>query len=160
MTARSLFLAAVLAGSLSPVFASSTAAFDPVTEIAYFTGSAPLFVGGEDTVTFTGLAAGTYDFTFSMSAQYIDNLTVDLNGTSIPVSSAGTFSFAGVSSSGTVPFTLTLHGDPELGAAYSGQLGITSGGGNSSNAPEPTTAALMLAGLAVAAGKLRRRKTN
>ena len=156
MNARSLFATALLAGSLSPVFASSTAAFDPITEVAYFTGQAPLFVGGMDTVTFTGLAAGTYSYTLSLSAQYIDNLTADLNGTPVTLNSSGVFTFGGRNDDGTVPFVLTLWGDPELGAAYSGQLGITSDL-TPSNVPEPTTGALMLAGL-MAMFKLRQRR--
>jgi hypothetical protein len=159
MTPRSLFLAAALAGALSPVFANSTATFDPTTEIAYFHGEAPLFVGGTDTVTFTGLAAGSYDYTLSISAQYIDNLTADLNGTPVALNSTGHFTFGGTDGSGSVPFTLVLTGDPEIGAAYSGQLGIT-GNSGPSNAPEPTSAVLMLAGLGVAALKLRQRKAN
>ncbi len=160
MNARTLCLAALLAGSLSPVFASSTATFDPVTQIAYFSGEAPLFVGGVDTVTFTGLAAGNYDYSLSISAQFIDNLTADLNGTPVALNSVGHFTFGGQDDSGNVPFTLTLHGDPEIGAAYSGQLGITSDNGPASNAPEPATMALMLAGLGMTALKLRQRKAD
>ena len=160
MKAKSLCLTALLAGSLSPVFASSTATFDPTTEIASFVGD-PTFAGGVDTVTFTGLAAGSYDFTLTFSSQFIDDLTGDLNGqavTIVPGGSGTTFGF--LVSNSSVPFVLTLHGDPELGAAYSGQLGITSAGGPSSNAPEPETWALMLAGLGMGALKLRHRKTD
>ncbi len=158
MKARLLYVAAaVLAGGMSPVFASGTATFDPITEIASFVGD-PTFAGGTDTVTFSGLAAGSYDFTLTLSSQFIDNLSGDLNGQPLTIVNGGTITFGSLISNGTVPFELTLHGTPELGAAYSGQLGITSAGGPSGNVPEPASAALMLAGLGVAALKLRRRQ--
>ena len=157
MNARSLCLAAVLASGLSPVFASSTATFDPVTEIASFVGD-PVFAGGVDTVTFSGLAAGSYDFTLTLSSQFIDDLTGNLNGQPLTIINGGAITFGSLISNGTVPFTLTLYGTPELGAAYSGQLGITSAGGPAGNVPEPATAVLMLAALGAGALKLRQRK--
>ncbi len=61
-------------------------------------------------ITFVNLAAGTCDFLLSVSAQYLPDLTVDLNGQAADMISIGNFRFASLESTGTTPFILTLSG--------------------------------------------------
>ena len=117
---------------------------------ASFIGTAPLLDGGSDLITFTNLAAGTYNFLLSVSSQNITGLGVDLNGQAATITNLGKFSFANLESSGNSPFLLTLTGVAGKKGLYSGELTVSA-------VPEPETYALMLAGLAVVAGVARRR---
>lgn len=158
MNAKSLCLAALLAGGMSPVFATGTATFDS-SEVAFFSGDQSSFVSGVDVITFNGLAAGTYDYTLSFAAQYIDDVSADLNGTPVSLNSVGVFTFGSQQDTGSVPFTLTLYGSPEFNGSFAGSMTIT-GNGNPSDAPEPGTWALMLAGLGFAGVKMRQRRND
>jgi PEP-CTERM motif len=117
---------------------------------ASFIGSSPVLAGGDDVISFTGLAAGTYDFILTISAQNIAGLTGDFNGTPISTFAMGPVTFGGLISSGNAPFTLTLFGTAGKKALYSGELTTTP-------VPEPSTYALMLAGLAAMGFVARRR---
>src|SRR5690349_17124209 len=56
--------------------------------------------GGDDVITFTGLAPGIYDFTLTMSGQSIYLASADLNGTPGTVVSMGKWTFLGIDGTG------------------------------------------------------------
>lgn len=134
-------LAAALTFGLAPAFAADQS-IDLSSGSASFVGTSTLLGGGDDVITFTGLASGTYDFVFSLSSQYISGLTATVNGQSATVTPLGVISFAGLTGVSSGPFTLTLTGTTAAQAAYSGELSVTP-------VPEPETYALLLAGLGV-----------
>ena len=110
--------------------------------------------GGTDTITFTGLAAGAYDYVLTYSEQWAMTTGAMLNGTPAiaATSPTGSVFFGFIEASGSTPFVLTLTGVPLAGknTVYSGELTVTA-------VPEPETYAMMLAGLA-ALGFLARRR--
>ena len=118
---------------------------------ASFIGTAPLLDGGSDLITFTNLAAGTYNFLLSVSSQNITGLGVDLNGQAATITNRGKVSFANLASSGNSPVLLTLTGVAGKKGLYSGELTVSA-------VPEPETYALMLAGLGAIGFMARRRK--
>jgi hypothetical protein len=145
--ALTLATGAACAADQSVGFTGSTASFS--------SGTSNVLQGGDDVITFTGLAAGTYDFLLTLSAQYVTLGSIHLNGvagTVNPISSKITF--ASVEGVGQSPFTLTLAGSTSRSSAqYSGELSVTA-------VPEPESYALMLAGLGVLAFVARRRRTD
>ncbi|TAL23576.1 MAG: PEP-CTERM sorting domain-containing protein [Aquabacterium sp.] len=151
MQIKPLLAAAVLAVSGSAAFAADqTVTFDG--ETASFIGSGPLLDGGDDELSFTGLAAGTYDFLLTLSGQYINLTGITLNGVSGSALSNGKILFASVEGTATAPFKLTLAGSLlKATAAYSGELSVSA-------VPEPQTYALMLAGIGALGFVARQRK--
>lgn len=123
----------------APAFAANQVV-DLSSGSASFIGTAPVLDGGDDTITFSGLAAGTYDFWLSLSAQDVTGLTASLNGQSATITPQGFFTFASLASTGTAPFVLELSGTPGARALYSGELQVTL-------VPEPAALSLLLAGL-------------
>lgn len=149
-----------LASSILLAFAATGAMADNQT--ATFSGLSASFEsvgttlsGGQDVINFDGLAAGLYDFTLTLSGQWLtlSPTTTTLNGVVGTVLDFGKITFLGIEGTGNSPFTLTLSGTADsLLALYSGELTVTA-------VPEPETYALFLAGLG-ALGFIARRRTK
>jgi len=152
MNLKTLALAAGMACAAAPAFAGDQV-IDLSSGQASFIGSATVLDGGDDLITFVNLAAGTYDFVFTLSSQYISGLAATIGGQSANVNSFGVASFAYLESTGDAPFTLSLSGLAGKNAAYSGELSVTP-------VPEPQTYALLLAGLGVIGLLSRRRRRD
>lgn len=56
---------------------------------ASFVATAPILAGGDDVLTFTGLAPGLYDFVFSVSSQFVTGFNGTVNGTPFALASLG-----------------------------------------------------------------------
>jgi hypothetical protein len=152
MALRSLFLAAVLAVSAGPASAASQVV-DLSSGGASFTFTAPILDGGDDVISFSNLATGTYNFIFSLEAQLIPDLTATLNGQAATITPAGNIRFAGLEGTSDAPFSLTLTGTPGVGARDTGSLQVQL-------VPEPATCALLLVGLGGIGFAARRRNTR
>jgi hypothetical protein len=146
--------------ALTSLFASGaaladdqTVTFESGSTVASFNKLGTTLAGGDDVLTFAGLAAGTYDFTLTLSGQYTTLTSITLNGVVGTIYAGGKVLFADVVGTGATPFVLTLVGTTSKSSAtYSGELSVTA-------VPEPETYALMLAGLGAVAFVARRRKS-
>jgi hypothetical protein len=151
MQLKSLVAAAALAVVATGAFAADqTVSFG--TDSASFIATKPVLDGGDDVITFDNIAAGTYDFTLTLSGQYINLTNLSLNGVVGNWGSNGKIAFGYVEGTGTTPFVLTLTGNTTSAkATYSGELTINA-------VPEPETYALLLAGLGAVGFMARRRR--
>jgi hypothetical protein len=142
-----VFLAALLLPGASALAVSQSV--DLSSGQASFIGTPPLLSGGTDTITFTGLAAGTYNFSFTLSSQNIPNLSVTVNGVAADIASLGSFRFAGLEGVSDAPFIVQVSGTPAGTALYSGEIQVRL-------VPEPGTFALLAGGLVLVASARRR----
>jgi len=151
MNIKLAFASAVLAVAALPAMAADQS-IDLSSGFASFGSTAPLLQGGDDVLTFTGLATGTYDFTVSFTGQFISDLAGSLNGSALAVNTFGVFRFGydqGVSPS---PLVLTL-----TGSTFTSPLASYSVTMSATPVPEPGTLALLLAGVGVLGFVARRR---
>ena len=116
-----------------------------------FVGTAPLLDGGDDIISFLGLAPGAYMFDFSLSSQSANISSVTVNGQSATQLGLGVFQFFGLSSVNSSPFMASIIGSGGANAAYSGEMHATA-------VPAPESYAMMLAGLVGIAGFVHRRR--
>jgi hypothetical protein len=150
MTFKKMALAAAMSALIAPAFAADQVV-DLSSGAASFVGSSPVLAGGDDTISFVNLAAGTYEFVLSISAQYITGLGGTFQGEAVNFVNFGKVSLGYLESTGETPFVLTLTGLPGSKALYSGELTVSA-------VPEPGTYALLLAGLGVVGAVARRRR--
>ena len=127
-------------------------AIAPTPGIGTFVGTGTLLDGGNDVVTFTNLATGTYNFIFSMSSNSLNITSVFVNALNASSANNGT----PVLGTDATPFVITINGtiNPDTGftPGYSGQLSF------SQAVPEAGTYLLLLAGLGMVGLAARHRK--
>lgn len=149
-------LNAFLAAGLLALGATSSQAADQVIDLssgdASFIGTKTLLLGGDDVLSFVNLAAGTYNFDFTMSSQYATITSVTVNGQAATAIGLGNYKFYGLTSTDTSPFTVHIVGTATSKSLYSGELQVTA-------VPEPGTYAMLIAGLAAMGFVVRRRTT-
>lgn len=108
-----------------------------------------------DTISFTGLAAGSYQAVLSYSANFVNITSASLNGQSPTYLIAGSnISLGGFDIMSQSPFTLTLNGTAGASplASYSGHITVMP-------VPEPESYAMLLGGLGLM-GVIARRKRS
>jgi hypothetical protein len=147
-----------LATSILLAFAAGGAMADDQTvsfagSIASFDSMGTVLAGGNDVITFDNLVPGIYDFTMTLSGQYLTLTGVSLNGIEGLYGTMGKWTFAGVDGTSTTPLVLTLSGITSTKGTpiYSGELSVAA-------VPEPETYAMFLAGLGALGFMARRRR--
>lgn len=150
MNLKHALAAAAVCALAAPAFAADQT-IDLSSGAASFTATSPVLDGGDDVITFTNLAAGTYDFLLTVSAQSITGLSANLNGQAVDMLSFGRVTLGYLDSSAVTPLVLSLTGMPNAQALYSVDMSVTA-------VPEPGTYAMLLAGLAAVGFMARRRQ--
>jgi hypothetical protein len=118
---------------------------------ASFVSTGAVLDGGDDVLTFFGLAPGVYNYVFSVSSQFVTGFGGTVNGTLFGIASLGPITAGASFGVSSAPFTIVLTGSAAKNSVYSGELTVTA-------IPEPSTYALMVAGLAAVGFVARRRK--
>lgn len=154
MRAPTPIAAAVLSLFVSLPALAADQAIDLSSGQASFSSLATVLDGGDDVLTFFGLAPGLYNFTFSVSAQFIGSFAGTVNGTPFATATLGPITAGAAVGVSGAPFTVVLTGTPGARAIYSGELTVTPA------IPEPSTYALMAGGLMLMAIAKRRRRAD
>jgi hypothetical protein len=154
MNFKSALLTAALAVAFAPAMAADQA-IDLSAGYAAFGSTSPLLQGGDDLITFTNLSSGTYDFTVSITSQFISDLGASLNGQALSTTAFGVFRFAYLQGQALNPLLLTVTGTTITSplASYSVTMSATP-------VPEVGTYALLIAGLGVVGAVVRRRNAG
>jgi hypothetical protein len=156
MNIKSLFAASAIALASVSSFAGST---------TFANGSATITNDGFDgtgsftqTITFTGLSAGTYDILGNISGRNLSFTSVALDGESWDITNFTStnkaktnFAFGSLEVTGSQPFQLIVTGVNYENAAYIGTISTIP------TVPEPESYAMLLAGLGLMGGIARRR---
>jgi hypothetical protein len=149
----------IVAGLLAAASFAASAADQTVTlntsDIVSFTATSPVLAGGDDVISFNGLAAGVYDISITLSSQGVtwNQAATTLNGVT-GVFSGSKLQFADFEYTGSAPFALTLVGTKTVGAkafGYSADVSVAAA------VPEPETYGMLLGGLAVLGFAARRK---
>ena len=143
LIAAALFFTLTLTVGMESSFALSQTDIDISSGVASFDSVAPVLGGGSDTLTFINLAPGYYDFTLTLSGQYLTLSSALLNGISGTIIDTGKWTFLGIDGITTSPFSLQLSGTADAPTAlYSGELSAVGRA-----VPEPETLLLLLMGV-------------
>jgi hypothetical protein len=124
--------------------------------VASFDSISPALAGGSDTLTFANLVPATYDFTLTLSGQYLTIFSASLNGISGLILDSGKWTFIGIDGTSDIqPFTLQLIGKADApNALYSGELTAVA-----RSVPEPGTLLLLLLGVGLIGIAARERQS-
>jgi hypothetical protein len=150
MKLKHVVAAAAIAAAFSPAFADNQT-IDMSSGQATFASTGTVLKSGDDVISFVNLAAGTYKFLLSLSAQNVSGLQGTVGQQPLSMISSGKFSFGSLESTASGNIALTLTGTAKSGAVYTGEMTVTA-------VPEPETYALLLAGLGAVGFVARRRK--
>lgn len=153
MTLRTAVTSALLGLALIAPACAADQAIDLSSGQASFASLATVLDGGNDVLTFTGLAPGLYDVVFSVSAQFVTGFGGTINGAPFSVATLGPISAGAFVGQLNGPLTVVLNGTAGSRALYSGEMTVTL-------VPEPGTYALMGAGLVLLARVTRRRRAG